>query len=161
MHLFNKENIWSNPCSPLHTFNHPDKYKNNNSVNRIISKEKEREEIQRKILQDTSRTSFQLESKNVSSVSTRNPAAYKLILHTELILPQEISKKYNNYKAHSIQAAFQQFLPVHPSILHGRIKLQGSYSTGRLPVILGGRNSILHSSQPSRSPSSDSQAQST
>ena len=80
-------------------------------MNRIISKEKEREEIQRKILQDTSRTSFQLESKNVSSVSTRNPAAYKLILHTELILPQEIPKKYNNYKAHSVQAAFQQFLP--------------------------------------------------
>ena len=42
-------------------------------MNRIISKEKEREEIQRKILQDTSRTSFQLESKNVSSVSTRSP----------------------------------------------------------------------------------------
>ena len=155
MHLFNKENIWSNPCSPLHTSSHPDNYKNNNSVNRIISKEKEREDPRR----DSSKTSFQLESKSVSSVSTRNPVTTttRLILHTELILLQEIPKKYKNYKAHSIQAAFQQFLPVHPSILHGRIKLQGSYSTGRLPVILGGRNSILHGSQPTRSPSSDSQ----
>ena len=49
MHLFNKENIWSNPCSFLHTSSHPDKY--NNSVNRIISKEKEREDIQGEILQ--------------------------------------------------------------------------------------------------------------
>ena len=156
MHLFNKENIWSNPCSPLHTFNHPDKYKNNNSVNRIISKEKEREEIQRKILQE--RTSFQLESKNVSSASTRNPAAYKLILHTELILPQEIPKKYNNYKGSFRTGSLPAVPPVHPSILHSRIKFLGSYSTSRLPVILPGRNSILHGSQPTRSPSSDSQA---
>ena len=51
----------------LHTSSHPDKY--NNSVNRIISKEKEREDPKR----DSSKTSFQLESKSVSSVSTRNP----------------------------------------------------------------------------------------
>ena len=110
MHLFNKENIWSNPCSPLHTFNHPDKYKNNNSVNRIISKEKEREEIQRKILQDTSRTSFQLESKNVSSVSTRSPVTTttRLVLHTELILPQEIPKKYKNCKTLPVQIIRRQ-----------------------------------------------------
>ena len=54
-------------------------------MNRIISKEKEREDPKR----DSSKTSFQLESKSVSSVSTRNPASYKLILYTELIL-QEI-----------------------------------------------------------------------
>ena len=41
MHLFNKENIWSNP----HASSHPDKY--NNSVNRIISKEEEREDPRR------------------------------------------------------------------------------------------------------------------
>ena len=82
MHLFNKENIWSNPC------NHPDKY--NNSVNRIISKEKEREDPRR----DSSKTSFQLESKSVSSVSTHNPVTTttSLILHTELILPQEFQR---------------------------------------------------------------------
>ena len=96
MHLFNKENIWSNPCSFLHTSSHPDKY--NNSVNRIISKEKEREDPRR----DSSKTSFQLKSKSVSSVSTRNPATYKLILYAELIL-QEIQENYNNYQAHSVQ----------------------------------------------------------
>ena len=67
-------------------------------MNRIISKEKEREDPRR----DSSKTSFQLESKSVSSVSTRNPASYKLILYTELIL-QEIQENYNNYKAHSVQ----------------------------------------------------------
>ena len=41
MHLFSKENIWSNP----HASSHPDKF--NNSVNRIISKEEEREDPRR------------------------------------------------------------------------------------------------------------------
>ena len=155
MHLFNKENIWSNPC------NHPDKY--NNSVNRIISKEKEREDPRR----DSSKTSFQLESKSVSSVSTRNPVTTttRLILQTELILPQEIPKKYKNYKALPVQKVRR-----HPPATVSRVSKhstrqnQGSKhptSTGRLPVILPGRNSILHGSQSSRSPSSDSQAQST
>ena len=124
-------------------------------MNRIISKEKEREDPKR----DSSKTSFQLESKSVSSVSTRNPASYKLILCTELIL-QEI-------QGSSYAGLLQQLFPVYPSILHGRIKLQasysvpGPYSTSRLPVILPGRNSILHSSQPTRSPSSNSQAHTT
>ena len=156
MHLFNKENIWSNPCSFLHTSSHPDK--NNNSVNRIISKEKEREDPKR----DSSKTSFQLESKSVSSDSTRSPVTTttSLILHTELILPQEIQSS-------SYAGLLQQLFPVYPSILHGRIKLQasysvpGPYSTSRLPVILPGRNSILHGSQPTRSPSSNSQAHTT
>ena len=57
-------------------------------MNRIISKEKEREDPRR----DSSKTSFQLESKSVSSVSTRSPVTTttSLILHTELILLQEI-----------------------------------------------------------------------
>ena len=124
-------------------------------MNRIISKEKEREDPKR----DSSKTSFQLESKSVSSVSTRNPASYKLILYTELIL-QEI-------QGSSYAGLLQQLFPVYPSILHGRIKFQasysvpGPYSTSRLPVILPGRNSILHGSQPTRSPSSNSQAHTT
>ena len=131
-------------------------------MNRIISKEKEREDPKR----DSSKTSFQLESKSVSSVSTRNPASYKLILYTELIL-QEI-------QGSSYAGLLQQLFPVYPSILHGRIKspsilqcskrpavILGPYSTGMLPVILTGRNSILHSSHPPRAPYSDSQAQST
>ena len=64
MHLFYKENIWSNPHASCI---HPDKY--NNSVNRIISKEEEREDPRRKL-----QSSFQLESKSVSSVSTHNSA---------------------------------------------------------------------------------------
>ena len=162
MHLFNKENIWSNPCSFLHTSSHPDNYKNNNSVDRIISKGKEREDPRR----DSSKTSFQLESKSVSSVSTRNPATTttSLILHTELILPQE---NYNNYKAHPVQASSSSCSPCIQAFYTTESRLQapysvpGPYSSSRLPVILPGRNSILHGSQPTRSPSSDSQAQST
>ena len=124
---------------------------------------REREKIQGEILQRPQRPSFQLESKSVSSVSTRSPVTTttSLILHTELILPQE---NYNNYKAHPKQIVRRHLpavAPMYPSILHGRIKLLGPYSSSRLPAILPGRNSILHSSQPPRAPYSDSQAQST
>ena len=97
-----------------HTSSHPDKY--NNSVNRLISKEEEREDPRRD-------SSLYLRVQNTVvfphtihpfcknySVSTRNPASFqsfrakKTILHTELILLQEFSKKYYNYKAHPVQA---------------------------------------------------------
>ena len=114
---------------------HPDKY--NNSVDRIISKEKEREDPRR----DSSKTSFQLESKSVSSVSTRNPASYKLILYTELIL-QEIQENYNNYKAHSVQIVrrhppatvppcIQAFYTAESSSKHP-YSIQGYLETGRV-----------------------------
>ena len=157
MHLFNKENIWWNPCSFLHTSSHPDKY--NNSVNRIISKEKERRYPRR----DTSRTfiSFQLESKSfykVSSVSTRNPAtssnsAYRI---------NSTTKKYYNYKAHPVQIVRRHPPATGP---HGSkhstrqnkapsapAAFQGPYSTSRLPVILPSRNSTLHGRQHPRTP---------
>ena len=56
---------------------------------------KRREKIQGEILQRPHSNS----NPRVSSVSTRSPATTttSLILHTELILPQE---NYNNYKAH-------------------------------------------------------------
>ena len=88
-----------------HTSSHPDKY--NNSANRIISKEEEREDPRREL-----QSSFQLKSKSVSSVSTRNPTSFQssrtktTILHTELILLQETSKKYYNYKAHPVHALY-------------------------------------------------------
>ena len=85
-------------------------------MNRIISKEKEREDPKR----DSSKTSFQLESKSVSSVSTCNPASYKLILYTELILQQRQGSSY--------AGLLQQLFLMYPSIRHGRIKLQASYS---------------------------------
>ena len=123
-------------------------------MNRIISKEKEREDPRR----DSSKTSFQLESKSVSSVSTCNPASYNYKFNSTYRInsttrnSKEIQQLQGSFRA----GIFQQLFPVYPSILHGRIKLQGPYSTSRLPVILPGRNSILHGSQPTRSPSSDS-----
>ena len=93
-----------------HTSSHPDKY--NNSVDRIISKEEEREDPRR----DTSIFNISISTYNPFyknySVSTRNPASFqssrakKTILHTELILLQEFSKKYYNYKAHPMHALY-------------------------------------------------------
>ena len=88
-----------------HTSSHPDKY--NNSANRIISKEEEREDPRRD-------TSVFFEYSGVStynpfyknySVSTRNPASFQssraktTILHTELILPQEILQLQGSCRA--------------------------------------------------------------
>ena len=46
----------------------------------------------------------------------------QVILHTELILPQEILQLQGSSRAGS----FQQLFPVSPSILHGRIRLPAS-----------------------------------
>ena len=65
-----------------------------------------REKIQGEILQRP-HSSFQLESKSVSSVSTRNPVTTTtslfphLILHTELILLQEIQELQDSSRADS------------------------------------------------------------
>ena len=69
-----RHNIWSNPAVSCIHSSHPDKY--NNSVNRIISKEKEREDIQGQILQSSSTVfphTIHPFYKNYS-VSTCNPA---------------------------------------------------------------------------------------
>ena len=66
----------------LHTSSHPDKY--NNSANRIISKEEEREDIQGEILQSSLSTVFShiihpfYKNYKNYSVSTRNPATPSL-----------------------------------------------------------------------------------
>ena len=110
MHLFNKENIWSNP--------HSCKY--NNSVDRIISKEEEREDPRRDSL-----IYLRVQNTVVFPHPTRTtvfPHAIQqlqVILHTELILPQEILQLQGSSRAGS----FQQLFPVSPSILHGRIRL--------------------------------------
>ena len=103
---------------------------------------KRREKIQGEILQ----SSVQLEFKSVSSNSTRItrflrttvlPHAiqqFQDILHTELILPQEFSKKYHNYKAHPMQITTRDLpvtVPVSPSILHGRIRLPATLQYSR------------------------------
>ena len=89
--------------------------------------------------------------------------AKETILHTELILLQELqgSSRADQYKASSSDCSRvskhstrQNKAPGSPTAF------QGPYSTSRLPVILPGRNSILHGSQHPRSPYSSSQAHS-
>ena len=100
-----------------HTSSHPDKH--NNSVDRIISKEEKREDPRRD-------SSIYLQVQwcfHIPTRNTRNPADFqssRAILHTELILPQEILQLQDPSHAGS----FQQLFPVSPSILHGRIRLQ-------------------------------------
>ena len=150
MHLFYKENIWSNPHASCI---HPDKY--NNSVNRIISKEEEREDPRRdssNYLRVQCFHTIHPFYKNYS-VSTRNPASLQelqvfphvlqsstLILCTELILPQEIlqlqgSSLADHYKASSSDCS--------PCIQAFYLAEQGSWlpystpgphGTSRLPV---------------------------
>ena len=55
---------------------------------------------------------------------------------------------------------FQWLFPVHPSILHGRIRLQAPTAQAGFQLILPGRNSIKSSSQHPCSPYSSSQVHS-
>ena len=156
-----------------HTSSHPDKY--NNSANRIISKEEEREDPRRD-------TSVFFEYSGVSTyksilqvlqyfhTQSSNSKIPQLILCTELILPQEISKKYYNYKAHPMQISTrhlpvtvphaskhstpQNKAPSYPTAFQAYTALAG------FQLILPGRNSILSSSQHPHSPYSRSQAHS-
>ena len=103
----------------LHTSSHPDKY--NNSVNRIIfSKEEERRYPRRdtSIFEYSGVSTFYKELHVIQQVSS-HPVL-------ELILLQEISKKYYNYKAHPMQISTRHLpvtAPMSQSILHGRIRL--------------------------------------
>ena len=90
----------------LHTSSHPDK--NNNSVDRIISKEEEREDPRR----DTSvffeysgvSTFYKISSNTVySTVFPHAIQQLQVILHTELILPQEILQLQGSSRAGSFQ----------------------------------------------------------
>ena len=98
------------------------------------------------------------------SVSTRNPAtpsnsAYRINSSTRNTTTTRLIP--------CIQGIFQQLLPclqaLHTaeSSYKAPYSTPGPYSTSRLPVILDGRNSILHGSQHPRSPYSNSQASST
>ena len=84
MHLFNKENIWSNPqqfpASCIHS--------NNNSVDRIISKEEEREDIQGSSIYLRVQWCFHIPTR--TTVLLHAIQQLQVILHTELILLQEI-----------------------------------------------------------------------
>ena len=155
---------------------HPDE--NNNSVDRIISKEEEREDPRRD-------SSIYLRVQNTVvfpqiihipqdffeysvfySVSTRNPATpsnstYRINSSTRNITTTRL------IPCRSLQGIFQQLFPciqafyTAESSYKAPYSIPGPYSTSRLPVILGGRNSILHGSQHPRSPYSNSQDSST
>ena len=106
----------------------------NNSVNRIISKEEERRYPRRGtsiFIPARIQECFQkfYTKSNIPTRTTVFPHAIQqlqVILHTELVLLQEISKKYYSYKAHPVQINTRDLpatVPVSPSILHGRIRL--------------------------------------
>ena len=92
-----------------HTSSHPDKY--NNSVNRIISKEEERRSKERFFNLSSSTVvfphSYKIPSNTVySTVFLHAIQQLQVILHTELILLQEIlqlqgSSRADQYKASS------------------------------------------------------------
>ena len=124
----------------LHTFSHPDK--KYNSANRInFFKKRGRERFQC-IFSVFKYSVFY----SISSISTNNSTGFQsfhakeTILHIELILLQEFSKKYFNNNnlipCRQIQGTLQQLFPKHPSILHGRNPPGHPIRTPRLPVIL-------------------------
>ena len=130
MHLFYKENIWSNPhASSIHPVI---QHTYNNSMNRIISKEKEREDPKREL-----QSSFQLESKNIQlfylqelpSVSTRNPANSTYSINSIQNLPRNTTTtRLIPCKASSSDCSHASKHSTWQNKAHG------PYSTSRLPV---------------------------
>ena len=137
-------------------------------MNRIISKEEEREDPRRELQSSSSTVVFPqiLQELQCFHTQSSHPVQKKLFYIQKLILLQEFSKKYYNYKAHPVQAPSSncspclQALHTAGSSYKAPYSIPGPYSTSRLPVILGGRISILHGSQHPRSPYSSSQAHS-
>ena len=168
MHLFSKENIWSNP-QQFPAYNPVIQTRTIILWTELFPK-KRREKIQGE--------NFNLSSSTVVfpqiqdffeysvfySVSTRNPATpsnstYRInsstrnTTTTRLILCHPVQTSTRHLPA-TVPRASKQFYTAESSY-------KAPYSTSRLPVILGGRNSILHGSQHPRSPYSNSQASST
>ena len=175
LHLFSKENIWSNP-QQFPAYNPVIQTRTIILWTELFPK-KRREKIQGEILQSIFEYSGVSTFLQELQYSTCNPAGFqssRAILHTELILLQEFSKKYYNYKAHPVSSradhykasssncspCIQAFYTAESSH-KAPYSIPGPYSTSRLPVILPGRNSILSGSQHPRTPYSSSQASST
>ena len=141
-------------------------------MDRIISKEEEREDPRRD-------SSIYLRVQWCFHIPTRitkileYSVFYKCfhtqssILHTELILLQEIlqlqgSSRADQYKASSSDCSRVSKHSTRQNKTPGLpYSIPRPYSTSRLPVILPGRNSILGGRQHPRSPYSNSQASST
>ena len=176
MHLFSKENIWSNPhASSIH----PVIQTSTIILWTELFPKKRREKIQGEILQSIFEYSGvstflqELQDSNFEySVFYSVPHAIQQlqdILHTELILLQEFSKKYYNYKAHPVQINTRHLPATVPRVSKHSTRqnkapgsLQYSRPTAQagFQLILPGRNSILSGSQHPRSPYSSSQAHS-
>ena len=127
-------------------------------MNRIISKEEEREgEILQSIFEYSGVSTYNTHSTR-TTVFPHAIQQLQVILHTELILLQEIlqlqgSSRADQYKASSSNCSpCLQALHTAGSSYKAPYSIPGPYSTSRLPVILPGRNSILHGSQHPRSP---------
>ena len=122
MHLFNKENIWSNPhASSIH----PVIQTSTIILWTELFPKKRREKIQGEILQSIFEYSGVSTNNTHPTRTTVFPHAIQqlqVILHTELILSQEILQLQGSSRAGS----FQQLFPVSPSILHSRIRLPAS-----------------------------------
>ena len=148
-----------------HTSSHPDKY--NNSVDRIISKEEEREDPRRdssiylrvqntvvfpQIIHPTRTTVFPHAIQQFQDISTyRINSSPRNTTTTRLIPCRLLPATVPRVSKHSTRQNKAPGLPY---------SIPGPYSTSRLPVILPGRNSILCSRQHPRSPYSNSQAHS-
>ena len=85
----------------------------------------------------------------------------QVILHTELILLQEILQLQGSSRADQYKASSSNCSPCLQAFYTAEYSTPSAPYTSRLPVILPGRNSILHGSQHPRSPYSNSQASST
>ena len=174
MHLFSKENIWSNPQQfPAYI-----------QTSTIILwtelfPKKRREKIQGEILQSifeysgvsTFYKEIQHSYKNYTQSSKfplipckENYSTYRINSTTrnlQVILQLQGSSRADYYKASSSNcprvsrhSTRQNKTPGFPT------SIQGPYSTSRFPAILPGRNSILSGSQHPRTPYSSSQAHS-
>ena len=127
MHLFSKENIWSNPhASSIHPV----------IQTRIIIlwselfPKKRREKIQGENFNLSSSTVVFPHSYKNYSVSTRNPATPSNSTYRINSSPRNTTTT-RLIPCRSLQGIFQQLLPVSPSILHGRIRLPASLQHSR------------------------------
>ena len=84
-------------------------------------------------------------------------STYRINSSTRIL--QEILQLQGSSRA-ELQGIFQQLFPMHPSILHSRIRLRLSTAQAGFQLILPGRNSILSGSQHPRSPYNSSQVHS-
>ena len=150
MHLFNKENIWSNP----HAFCiHPVIQTSTIILQTELFPKKRREKIQGEILQSIFKYSVSTRNPATPSYSTRTTVflhtiqqvfqsfrAKTTILHTELILPQEILQLQGSSHADYYKASSSDCSPCIQAFYTAEQGSQlpystpGPHGTSRLPV---------------------------